>query len=187
MLNVPNSLTLLRIVLIPVVVLLLLRRQYGYTLSLLAVGGITDYFDGYIARHFHKRTRLGSVLDPMADKLLVNATFVTFAVQGILPSAFVVLVFLRDLYLALGALYLRVVKRQGFEVQPTMAGKTNTFLQILMMGLLTLDEAWAGVSLGAITRTLVLTVVALMLVSSYQYSKRGLEILRASRAAGVKP
>src|SRR4051812_37628679 len=77
--NLPNSLTLFRIFLIPVLVVVLLTRySYRLGLGIFLVAAITDFFDGYFARKLNKTTRLGTLLDPIADKLLTSAAFISF-------------------------------------------------------------------------------------------------------------
>ena len=83
--NVPNSLTMLRILLIPVYVGLLNYEQFDYALATLFIAGLTDALDGTIARVADQRTRLGEVLDPLADKLLLTTGFITLSVMHLVP------------------------------------------------------------------------------------------------------
>ena len=83
--NLPNSLTLLRILLVPVFTYLFLIHEYRIALIVFMVTGCTDVVDGYLARKLHKKTTLGSILDPAADKLLMFVTFIVLAIQKIVP------------------------------------------------------------------------------------------------------
>lgn len=101
--NVPNSLTMLRILLIPVYVGLLNYEQFDYALATLFIAGLTDALDGIIARVADQRTRLGEVLDPLADKLMLTTGFITLSVMHLVPLWLTILVASRDLMLMLGA------------------------------------------------------------------------------------
>src|SRR5574340_1397273 len=101
--NVPNSLTILRILLIPVYVGLLNYEQFDYALATLFIAGLTDALDGTIARVANQRTRLGEVLDPLADKLMLTTGFITLSVMHLVPLWATILVASRDLMLMLGA------------------------------------------------------------------------------------
>lgn len=101
--NVPNSLTMLRILLIPVYVGLLNYEQFDCALAVLFVAGLTDALDGIIARVADQRTRLGEVLDPLADKLMLTTGFITLSVMHSVPLWLTILVASRDLMLMLGA------------------------------------------------------------------------------------
>jgi len=94
--NLPNILTLIRVLLIPVFVIMIINQSYKYALAVFAVAGITDGIDGLIARMTHQRTELGSYLDPIADKLLLISAYITLAIIQIIPSWLSVIVITRD-------------------------------------------------------------------------------------------
>ncbi|MBT7839758.1 MAG: CDP-alcohol phosphatidyltransferase family protein, partial [Candidatus Thioglobus sp.] len=100
--SVPNALSILRIILTVPVVLTLLNHQYFLAMVLFFVAGITDALDGWIAKRYSFETRLGSILDPVADKLLLMSSFITLNVIGLLPLWLLVLVFLRDVMIVSG-------------------------------------------------------------------------------------
>jgi len=130
--HIPNIISILRILLVIPVVMLLLERQYGAALILFAIAGISDGVDGFLAKHFGWQSRLGSILDPLADKLLLVCSFLSLAWLGLIPLALVVAVMLRDLIIVLGAIALHY--RYGhFEMQPTRVSKVNTFCQIVLV------------------------------------------------------
>ncbi|HFE32775.1 MAG TPA: CDP-alcohol phosphatidyltransferase family protein [Gammaproteobacteria bacterium] len=130
--HIPNIISALRILLVIPVVMLLLERQYGAALILFAIAGISDGVDGFLAKHFGWQSRLGSILDPLADKLLLVCSFLSLAWLGLIPLALVVAVMLRDLIIVLGAIALHY--RYGrFEMQPTRVSKVNTFFQIVLV------------------------------------------------------
>lgn len=86
--NVPNFLTASRLVAAPIVGYLVLHEQHKYALALFAYAGITDLLDGWMARRFNLQTVVGSVVDPMADKMLMTILTVTLAVKGLLPGMY---------------------------------------------------------------------------------------------------
>jgi cardiolipin synthase len=106
--NVPNFLTILRILSIPVFVIFLLYDHFFVALLIFIGAGITDGLDGWIARVFNQRTTIGSYLDPIADKLILLTSFIVLAVLGIIPSWLTVIVIARDVIILLGVLILQL-------------------------------------------------------------------------------
>lgn len=127
--NVPNSLTMLRILLIPVYVGLLNYEQFDYALATLFIAGVTDALDGIIARVANQRTRLGEVLDPLADKLMLTTGFITLSVMHLVPLWLTILVASRDLMLMLGAAVAHFTQTQ-VDISPTVLGKVTTLVQL---------------------------------------------------------
>jgi cardiolipin synthase len=99
--NLPNLLTLIRILLIPLFVILIINQSFSWALIVFALAGITDGIDGLIARITRQRTELGAYLDPIADKLLLAAGFITLAIIEMLPSWLAVIVIARDMIILL--------------------------------------------------------------------------------------
>ena len=130
-----NWLTIVRILLVPVLVTLLVYNHPGWALLAFVVAGVTDTMDGYIARTRGTKTRLGAFLDPLADKLLLVAAFVTLTYKfpRVLPFWLTALVLSRDLLLIVVAV---LVMLTGGHVQPapTLVGKTSTVLQMVTVG-----------------------------------------------------
>lgn len=129
MLNLSNRLTILRILMIPLIVILL-----GYDLKKSALGvfflaGITDALDGFFARIRKEKTQLGTILDPLADKLLLVSTFITLAFLEMLPLWLVILVISRDLILILGSV-VKYLTTGSLIVSPTLLGKATTVIQL---------------------------------------------------------
>src|SRR4030042_2857933 len=133
--NIPNTLTIIRILLIPVFVICLLYDRLVIALLIFIGAGITDGLDGLIARVFRQRTTIGTYLDPIADKLLLTTAFIVLAILGSIPSWLTVIVIARDVIIALGILILFLTSHR-VEVKPVMIGKTSTFFQIVTI-------AWA--------------------------------------------
>jgi cardiolipin synthase len=130
--DLPNLLTFFRLLLLPPVVLLLLNHRYDAALLVFAVAGFSDALDGYLAKRYHWTSRLGALLDPLADKLMLVSGFVTLAWLGLIPPWLVVLIILRDVVIVSGAIvyHMRIEK---LEAAPSLVSKLNTFAQILLI------------------------------------------------------
>jgi cardiolipin synthase len=127
--NIPNFLSLLRIILVPVVIIFLIQDSYGKALITFIIAGLTDALDGTLARLLNRQTVLGSYLDPIADKVLLTASFVTLSILGIIPSWLTVLVISRDFIILLGIAILSMMS-VPYEIKPAFIGKVTTALQI---------------------------------------------------------
>lgn len=130
--DLPNLITFLRFLLLPPVVLLLLNRRYDAAMLVFAVAGFSDALDGYLAKRYHWTSRLGGLLDPLADKLMLVSGFVTLAWLGVIPAWLVALIILRDVVIVTGAIvyHLRIEK---LEAEPSAVSKVNTLAQILLI------------------------------------------------------
>ena len=128
--HLPNLITCVRIVLVAPLIVAVLGEDFRAALWIAAIAGLSDAIDGFLARHFGWRSRLGGWLDPLADKLLLVAAFLTLAQIGRIAWPLAWLVLARDLVIVTGALaYQRVVG--DFDAQPSLLSKTNTLVQIL--------------------------------------------------------
>lgn len=139
----PNAITGLRILLIPPVLLLILNGDYSLALALFFVAGFSDGLDGFLARRYNWHSRLGSMLDPVADKLLVAGLFITLSVTGDIPIWLTVVVISRDVVIIGGA------TAYNFLIgpvpgEPTTIGKANTVvtLMYLLLVLCALSTGW---------------------------------------------
>lgn len=130
--DIPNLICVVRILLVIPIVVLLLREEFLTVLVLFAVAGASDGLDGFLARHFDWRSRLGAILDPLADKLLMVSTYATLGWIGLLPLWLVAIVLLRDAVIISGAFaYHRLCGE--VEMEPTRISKANTVFQILLV------------------------------------------------------
>lgn len=146
--TVPNILTFSRLLAAPVVGYLLVHGYHGPALSLLAYAGITDLIDGHIARRYNLQTVVGTIIDPMADKILMTISVVCLALNGSLPPWLAIIILGRDVGLMLSAIYYRWISLPppktmarywdfslpSAEVKPTGISKINTALQLLLVG-----------------------------------------------------
>jgi cardiolipin synthase (CMP-forming) len=140
-----NWLTIVRIILVPVFVTLVVYGRVRVALCVFVLAGMTDLMDGYIARTRGTKTRLGAFLDPLADKLLLTASFVTLTYKfpRVLPFWLTAMVLSRDLVLILVAVLAMLTGGQ-VRPAPTMLGKTSTAFQMLTVGTALLAVAWTG-------------------------------------------
>lgn len=130
--DIPNAISILRIVLVLPFIVLMLKREFGWALVLFFVAGISDGIDGYLAKRNNWISRLGSILDPLADKLLLVSSFVTLGWLEVIPMWLVVAVLLRDLIIISGAVAYHVIVG-SYEMEPTIISKLNTFFQIMLV------------------------------------------------------
>lgn len=130
--HLPNALTVLRIFLIAPLVLLLIAGDYPMTLVIFAIAAVTDAADGLLAKQFGWTSELGKLLDPVADKLLLLAAFVTLTLIGLVPLWLTALVVGRDVVIGAGALAYKVAFG-SLRGQPTAVSKLNTLCQILFV------------------------------------------------------
>ncbi len=139
--DLPNLISILRIVLVAPVVWALATQQFMLALLLFAVAGISDGLDGFLAKHFHWESRLGSILDPIADKLLLLASFATLSWLGLLPLWLLWLVVARDLIIISGGLAYHYYLGE-FDLSPLWSSKINTTLQIALVLLVMIQQQW---------------------------------------------
>ena len=128
----PNAISLLRILLIAPILLLTVQENYGLALLLFVVAGGSDGIDGYLAVRFGWQTRLGALLDPVADKLLVTGMFVTLAWTGLIPVWLTAIVILRDVVIFSGAVAYNFLI-EPVQGEPTRISKLNTALQLMLL------------------------------------------------------
>ncbi len=133
-LTLPNLISAFRILLVPFFVLAVLDRRTGQALLIFFIAGISDLLDGFTARLFHARSRLGMILDPAADKLLMSASYIVLTFPSVarpnaIPLGLTALVFLRDILIVTGAL-IAFRKWRQTAFQPSLLGKFNTAFQV---------------------------------------------------------
>lgn len=128
---IPNALTFLRIVMIAPFAAALMAKEYRIALAIFFVASATDAIDGFLARHFDWRTRLGAIADPLADKALLISAYVMLTLTGVLPQWLLWLVVGRDFVIVCGGLAFHYGVGR-FDLQPSIPGKINTLIQILV-------------------------------------------------------
>ena len=130
--DIPNLITILRVFLTVPVIWMLLEREFGWALLLFGVAGVSDGLDGFLAKRFGWESRLGSLLDPLADKALLVSSFLSLGWLGLIPTWLVLLVLLRDLVIVTGALVYHF-QVEDLEAAPSRISKLNTLTQILLV------------------------------------------------------
>jgi cardiolipin synthase len=181
-LNAANLLTALRIVLIIPFLLMIDSGRYGLALGTFFLASITDFFDGFIARRFKQQTRLGRLLDPLADKLLVSCAYIAMAIP--LPGLPSIPVWLagavvgRDILILLGSLIVYLATRFK-DFKPSMMSKVNTFLELGLIVYFLAVNATESLGVLRVLGPLCYVIVAISVVaSSVDYAIKGVRILR---------
>ena len=151
----------MRIVLVAPILMLIVKGSFGWALALFWLAGFSDGVDGYLAKRFNWHTRLGALLDPLADKLLVSGTFITLAYTQHIPVWLAAVVILRDVIIVAGATAYNFLVRP-VEGEPTRVSKLNTALQMLFL-LFVLSRAGFGwpeeISITVLGAAILVTVV----------------------------
>ncbi|MGO8988442.1 MAG: CDP-alcohol phosphatidyltransferase family protein [bacterium] len=176
--SLPNILTLLRILLIPLFVILIINKHLDWALLTFAIAGITDGLDGLIARLTHQRTELGAYLDPIADKLLLFAGFICLAIIEVIPSWLVVIVITRDVIILMGFL---VMFLTGYhpKINPSFLSKTTTTFQIVTI--LFVLMAWYFPAFKHLSMVAVYGTAIITILSGIQYVYIGTRILNEKK------
>lgn len=168
--QIPNFICLVRLVLVWPIVVLILHREYQTALLLILVAGVSDGLDGFLAKRYGWQSRLGGLLDPLADKLLLVSVFVALSVTGLVPVWLTGLVILRDLVIVVGGVVFQF-RIAPVQPEPSGASKLNTVAQlVLALGVLSgqqfgVPPAWAITLAGA-------TVLVTSVVSGLDYVVR---------------
>ena len=156
--HIPNLITAARILLVYPVVYFLLQHRFGPALILFILAGLSDGLDGFLAKHYRWQSRLGSYLDPLADKLLLVSNFVVLAWIGVIPYWLTIAVVLRDVVILAGAIaYYFLLK--PFEGQPHWSSKANTFFQLLLVVTVLFSEGVSPVPRGVLTMLMAIVFV----------------------------
>jgi cardiolipin synthase (CMP-forming) len=169
-LNLPNLITLGRVILVPLVFWLVVTGQTQAAFFAFLVAGISDAVDGYLAKSFGWKTELGSYLDPLADKLLVVSIFLALGVDGALPVWLVVTVVSRDILIVI-AIMLSWLLGNPMRIRPLAISKANTAAQIVLVATVLADE---GFGLGlSMARLVMIWVTGALTVASLAAYLRG--------------
>lgn len=165
--SLPNTISLARLLSVPLTVWLLLVDQMMAAFVLFVLAGVSDAVDGFLAKRYDNVTELGSYLDPLADKTLLVAIYVTLGLQQHLPIWLVILVVFRDLMIVGGAL-LQGLLGEAIRVAPLMISKVNTTAQITLAAVV-LGQLALDLSLTLLVQVLTLVVAATTVLSGGRY------------------
>jgi cardiolipin synthase len=158
--HLPNLITLARIALVPVLILLLKDQDYAAALIVFVIAGVSDALDGYLAKRLNVQSRLGAILDPAADKLLLVSAYVMLTVLGHIPFWLVLVVVFRDLLIVGG--YLLYTSHAGpVKMRPSILSKLNTLMQIALVAVILAQQAagWAWPPAEALVYVVLVTTV----------------------------
>lgn len=180
-LNLPNLITLGRLLLVPFAIWLILGGRFGTAFWVFVIAGISDGLDGWIAKRFDRRTRLGAFLDPIADKALLVSMFVALGLAGEIPNWLVILVVFRDVMIVGGFLLLLAIGVPRHP-EPMLVSKLNTLVQITLVAF-ELARLGLGINAGMATQGLVLLTAATTTLSGLAYLVRWARILARSEEA----
>ncbi len=172
-LNIPNTLTILRIALIPIFITAIIYGRYSYALYLFAIAAITDVLDGLIARMKNQKTKLGTFLDPLADKFLIVTSFIVLSVYGWIPTWLAITVISRDVIVVTGWFLLHFVTGTA-RVEPSPLGKATIWVESLLIAFILLGINFP--SLPGIPYAFFIATAAVSILSALQYMYRGLRI-----------
>jgi cardiolipin synthase len=193
-LTLANQLTFLRLVAVPFFILSILEARFGLALGIFIAAGVTDLFDGLVARVFQQRTALGAFLDPAADKLLVTSAFVLLTkypnlFQAIpmtnrIPIGLTILLISRDVLIVAIAIMLNLAYGQT-KFEPSIWGKITTGAELVTAGLVLLCNHYKWTS--PLVSFAIVTTLVLILVSGFHYLWRTVRQVREKGPDGATP
>jgi cardiolipin synthase len=172
--NIPNLLTIGRILLVPLLVIFLLDGKHLAAFWVFVLAGATDALDGFLARVLKQKTNFGAFLDPIADKLLLITSYITLSVLDILPKWLTVLVVSRDV-LIWGGIGILMLYNRDFKYKPSLVSKVTTFFQLLTV-VFYLGRGFFG-EIFPLGVHLIYPTAVFTLLSGAHYILRGLRIL----------
>jgi len=181
--NLPNFLTLLRIIAIPIFLVFLESFRFREALAIFVAAGVTDGLDGAIARLTHTKTTLGAFLDPAADKMLLMSAFIALGFMHEVPRWLVVVILSRDVMIVLGYFLLFMITQHTMEVRPSVSGKISTALQLLAVAMVLVSLIRPGVVRPRVEQIVFLLTGAMTAVAGLQYMYRGLAWLQRESIA----
>jgi cardiolipin synthase len=161
-LSIPNIITLLRILLVPVVVWTIASGRMDFAFMLFAAAAVSDGIDGFLAKRFGMKTDLGAYLDPLADKVLIVSIYATLGITGVIPLWIVILVVSRDIMIV-GAIILSWLVGRPVKIKPHMVSKINTGAQIVFACLVLASHGFHFNPEPVLTLVMVLVAVLTLL------------------------
>ena len=171
--NIPNLLTLTRILLLPVFAATLVYEEYQYSLILFVAASVTDVLDGLIARITKLITYFGTILDPVADKFFIITTFVLMSSYGLLPKWITIVVISKEIIVITGTIIVYFVTNK-LVIEPSRLGKLSSLCQFFLIGLVLLLLNIEG---GLQVPTLLLILVALLTAAAgINYVNKGFRV-----------
>ena len=167
----PNILSLVRIILVPLILWLLIQDLYIISAIIITMVGLTDYFDGYLARKYNSESLVGFYLDAIADKVLIITIYLVLGIKLLLPTYLIILIIFREALVS-GAYLLKFLLDLKFNLKPKLISKINTFLQIALIVfvcLLTINQLNQSEEVIFVRDSLIAIVTITTIVSSLIY------------------
>ena len=181
--NIPNLLTLLRIILVPIIVIMLMQGLFVNALILFALAGITDGLDGFLARALRQQTVLGAYLDPLADKALLTTSYVALSVLGVIPGWLAVIVISRDFIILFGISILFVMS-VSFDIKQAYVSKITTVAQFFVIVIALVVKCSPGL-LNLLVMDVLFWITALLtVISGLHYISRGVHYINSAGQLG---
>jgi cardiolipin synthase (CMP-forming) len=180
----PHFLTLLRFAASPIVALLLYRAEFRAALLVALVAGLTDWFDGYTARKLGATGRLGTILDPLADKTLLVTLFFVLGLLRMIPLWLLAIAVGRDLVIVGGAVLLRIFRNRRNFV-PSWVGKVSTFFQIVLVLLVLIQASFPNPFVVLLRDAAVVLTTIFTLISWFDYVRLGIQMTRSPALQNV--
>lgn len=174
--NVPNALTIIRILLIPLFLYKIIQGEMVFATVVYLTAAITDGLDGFIARVWQLQTKLGTFLDPMADKLLITTSFLVLSILKIIPLWLALAVISRDFIIVSGSLLVYLMKHE-LTIKPQPIGKVTTFFQFSYILVVLIQSAADFAFLSTVYRPMALITGGLTVISGAVYILDGLKAL----------
>ncbi len=175
--NIPNLLTVLRIVFVPVIVIFIIQGHYLRALVCLVIAGITDGLDGFLARALNQKTVIGSYLDPIADKTLVISMFAALGIAGLVPGWLSVIVISRDCMI-LGGIIVLTILSVPLAIRPSLVSKATTAIQLVtLVAALAIRVNGTGRTFKEAFIFLIWATAFFTIISGVDYIVKGLDLL----------
>jgi len=174
--NLPNAITIIRILLIPLFLYKIIQGEMIFATAVYLTAAISDGLDGFIARVWKLQTKLGTFLDPMADKLLVTASFLSLSMIGIIPLWITLAVISRDIIIVGGSLLVYLLKHE-LNIRPQLIGKVTTFFQFSYILLVLLGSAFVIPFLSKLYNPMLFITGGLTIISLAVYILDGVKAL----------
>ena len=175
-LNIPNTLTIGRIVIIPVFLTAIIYKRYDYAFYLFIIAAMTDMFDGLFARLKDQRTSLGMFLDPLADKFLIVTSIIILSVYGWIPKWLAITVISRDIIVVIGWFLVYLVSGTA-KVEPSLLGRATIWVQSVFIAYVLMNMTF--LSLPAVYPVLQWITAGITIISGLHYIYRGLKLSHA--------
>ncbi len=167
--NLPNLITIARILLVPVAVWAIASREMQMAFLVFLIAGVSDAVDGFLAKRFNMKSELGAYLDPLADKVLIVSIYITLGITEAIPRWIVILVVSRDI-LIVGGVMMALILGKPMRVRPVLVSKLNTAAQIVFACLVLASLAFGFDS--ELAQSVIMAIVAALTLASIGFYVR---------------